>query len=87
MSMEPGTLIRVCGTIHHSEGVYVGIGTSDLFWADGGSVGIVVGPHEEEEEQHMPDGYPRLRRSFSVLIGGQQGWLWDDEFEVIDATR
>lgn len=86
MNMEPGSLIKICGD-KLGGGVYVGIDTDDLFWVDSGTYGVVVGPYGEAEEQAMPHGGTRLRPSFTVLIGGRQGWLWDDEFEAIDEAR
>lgn len=86
MSMEPGTLIRVHDCGRHSGSVFVGVGTDNGFWITGGTVGIIVSPHYEVEDRSPPNERS-FRRSFMVLIGGRQGWLWEDEIEVIDEAR
>lgn len=76
MSMEPGTLFKTVA----SE-TWVGIGSDRVVKVMQGSIGIVLGPYDDEDEDDAD------RTAVEVMINGQSGWLWEHEIEVVDEAR
>jgi len=78
MTLEPGTLFRVKGYRCEFESVTLGNISGDTRGDELelplGEVGVVVSLHEGESN--------KLVDAYVVLVGGKQGWLFQDEIEV-----
>ena len=76
MSMEPGTLFKTV-----APETWVGIGSDGVLKVMQGSIGIVLGPYDDEDDDDAD------RHAVEVMISGQSGWLWEHEIEAADEAR